>query len=58
VTDGLVRVAIIPHTYVATNLSARKAGDRLNIECDMLAKHVEKLLGRISPGAHAESISG
>jgi riboflavin synthase len=48
ITDGLLRVAIIPHTYAATNLSARRPGDRLNIECDMLAKHVEKLLGRIA----------
>jgi len=48
VHDGLVRVAIIPHTYTATNLSARRPGDRLNVECDMLAKHVEKLLARIS----------
>lgn len=39
----IVRVAIIPHTYGATNLSQRKPGDRLNIECDILAKHVEKL---------------
>ncbi len=44
VDDGLVRVAIIPHTYEATNLSARKTGDRLNIECDVLAKHIGKLL--------------
>jgi riboflavin synthase len=48
VTDGLVRVAIIPHTYAATNLAIRRPGDHLNIECDMLAKHVEKLLARIS----------
>jgi len=45
VTDRRVRVAIIPHTHHATNLSRRKPGDRLNIECDILAKHVEKLLG-------------
>jgi riboflavin synthase len=45
VTDRTVRVAIIPHTHQATNLSQRKPGDRLNIECDILAKHVEKLLG-------------
>ena len=48
VTDGVVRVAIIPHTYAQTNLAGRSVGDRLNIECDMLAKHVEKLLGRVS----------
>lgn len=49
VTNGLVRVAIIPHTYAATNLSKRRVGDRLNIECDVLAKHVEKLMARITP---------
>lgn len=40
----LVRVAIIPHTVQATNLSGRKSGARVNIECDILAKHVDKLL--------------
>jgi riboflavin synthase len=47
ITNRLVRVAIIPHTYSATNISGRKVGERVNIECDMLAKHVEKLLGRV-----------
>ena len=46
VDRGLVRVAIIPHTWSATNLGLRAAGDRLNVECDVLAKHVEKLLSR------------
>ena len=44
VEDGVVKAAIIPHTLEATNLARRKAGDRVNIECDMLAKHVDKLL--------------
>ena len=44
VEDGQVRVAIIPHTYEATNLGDRRPGDRVNIECDVLAKHVDKLL--------------
>jgi riboflavin synthase len=44
VADGLVTVAIIPHTSEATNLKSRKPGDRINIECDVLAKHVDKLL--------------
>ena len=47
ITDRLLRVAIIPHTFEATNLSKRKAGDRLNIECDILAKHVEKLVAQV-----------
>ena len=37
-------VTIIPHTYQATTLGTYKAGDRVNLECDVLAKHVEKLL--------------
>jgi riboflavin synthase len=48
VQDGLVKVAIIPHTYEATNLAVRKPGDRLNIECDVLAKHVDKLLAHLT----------
>jgi riboflavin synthase len=47
VEAGLVKVAIIPHTFGATNLASRKPGDRLNIECDILAKHVDKLLGHL-----------
>jgi riboflavin synthase len=48
IRDRVVRVAIIPHTYLATNLSGRKPGERVNIECDILAKHVEKLLERVT----------
>ncbi len=47
VTGSLLRVAIIPHTIEATNLGSRKPGDRLNIECDILAKHVDKLLSYV-----------
>ena len=36
---------IIPHTRAATNLRARQAGDRVNLEFDLLAKYVERLLG-------------
>jgi riboflavin synthase len=37
---------IIPHTLGATNLGRRRAGDRLNLESDLLAKYAAKLLGR------------
>jgi riboflavin synthase len=47
VQDGLVKVAIIPHTYAVTNLAGRKTGDRVNIECDVIAKHVARLLDMI-----------
>ncbi len=38
-------VAIIPHTRDHTTLGALAAGDRVNLEVDILAKHVEKLYG-------------
>jgi riboflavin synthase len=42
--DGIVETAIIPFTYSHTNLSALKVGDGVNIECDILAKYVERML--------------
>ena len=42
--DGTVETAIIPFTYQHTNLSALKVGDVVNIECDILAKYVERFL--------------
>jgi len=39
-----IGVAIIPHTYENTSLGFHRPGDRLNIEVDVIAKHVEKLL--------------
>ena len=37
-------VAIIPHTRDHTNLGELAVGDRVNLEADILAKHVEKLV--------------
>lgn len=39
-----ISAAVIPHTYASTNLKARRPGDRVNIETDILAKYVEKML--------------
>jgi riboflavin synthase len=39
-----VSVAIIPHTYGNTALHTMQPGDPVNVECDVLAKHVERLL--------------
>lgn len=39
-----VSIAIIPHTYQNTALQFHKPGDLVNIEVDVIAKHVEKLL--------------
>jgi riboflavin synthase len=37
-------ITIIPHTYEHTTLGSYRPGSRVNLECDMLAKYVEKLL--------------
>jgi len=42
--NGVVETAIIPYTYDHTNLSSLKVGDRVNVECDILAKYVERIV--------------
>lgn len=42
--DGF-EVALIPETLRRTNLGAIAVGDRVNLEMDVLAKHVERLMG-------------
>lgn len=39
-------VMLIPHTLAVTTLGTLSPGDRVNIETDMLAKHVKKLMGK------------
>lgn len=46
VLDDGFRVAIIPHTAEVTTLGRRRPGERVNVEVDMLAKYVEKLVTR------------
>jgi len=46
--DGSVlAVSVIPHTYRSTTLSGYRPGARVNVECDILAKHVEKMLRKL-----------
>ena len=40
--DNRFTVSIIPYTLSHTNLSSRKIGDLINIECDMIGKYVFK----------------
>ena len=42
---GVLAATIVPHTHASTALGSRRRGDQVNIECDILAKYVEKLLG-------------
>lgn len=47
-TSDTFEVAIIPHTAEITTFGVRRPGDSVNIEVDVLAKHVERLM---TPGA-------
>jgi len=42
--EGIVDIAIIPYTYDYTNVRNMAVGDAVNVECDILAKYVERLL--------------
>ena len=44
VEEDTVGVAIIPHTYEATSLGGLGSGAKVNLECDVIAKHVERLM--------------
>ncbi len=52
--DNRFSVSVIPFTHTHTNMSTRKIGDLVNIECDMIGKYVykacETLLGSTEAG--------
>jgi len=43
---GEVQITLIPYTIEKTTLKDKKAGDRVNLEADILGKYVEKLFGQ------------
>ncbi|WP_238011463.1 riboflavin synthase [Dactylosporangium sp. AC04546] len=47
VTDDTFSVGLIPTTLKLTTLGARSVGERVNLEVDIMAKYVEKLLGSV-----------
>lgn len=52
------RVALIPHTLAATTLGERRPGDAVNLETDLIAKYVERLLGdRAAPAAEGSGVT-
>lgn len=45
VSAGNFSVSVIPHTGAQTILLSKRAGDTVNLECDIIGKYVEKMLG-------------
>ncbi len=52
--DAWFEVSLIPETLVATTLGARVPGDRVNVETDVLARHVRRML-RLDAAAGQEA---
>jgi riboflavin synthase len=48
-------VALIPTTLAETTLAALRPGDRVNIEVDVLAKYVERLVSGYLPGSEGQA---
>src|SRR5699024_7562555 len=46
ITGSTFTISLIPHTVSETILGEKDAGDVVNIECDMLAKHVKNMLSQ------------
>jgi riboflavin synthase len=42
----ILSATIVPHTWRNTTLAGYRPGDRVNLECDILAKYVAKALGK------------
>lgn len=56
VQDDWFSIWLIPHTMTVTNLGARRAGEAVNLEFDLLAKYVDRLLAlRSAAGQAAEA---
>lgn len=51
IDDRVLSVTIIPHTFEMTALRERKPGSRVNLECDIFAKYLEKMVGGYKAGA-------
>lgn len=46
VDERVFKIAIIPHTRDYTTLPDRKVGYKVNLECDIIGKYIEKLINR------------
>lgn len=51
-SKNTVTLWLIPETLERTNLSAKKSGDLVNIEVDILAKYVERIMLKSKGGSH------
>lgn len=56
-TDEGFEIAVIPHTLSVTSLGTKEVGGVVNLEVDVLAKYVERLLG-VDAAGNSENLGG
>ena len=57
--DGkTISIALVPRTIAATTMRNKGVGDRVNIECDVIARYIDRLLGSqgTAPGEEGETL--
>lgn len=54
ISGRIVSIAVIPHTAKATTIGNKKPGDRVNLEADVVAKHLARLVQPV--GADSEGV--
>jgi riboflavin synthase len=52
--DDWLEVSLIPETLERTNLGGAQPGRKLNVECDVIAKHVERLVAPLAERSRRE----
>jgi riboflavin synthase len=58
VGPGWFAVALVPHTLEVTTLGRRRPGDPVQLEVDVVAKYVERLVVPMRAGAYERSVEG
>ena len=58
VGPGWFAVALVPHTLEVTTLGDRRPGDPVQLEVDVVAKYVERLVSPMRAGAYETSVDG
>lgn len=56
-TDGYFEIAVIPKTWELTNLSTLQNGDSVNLEVDVIAKYVERMMLYGKTGKSGEGVT-
>jgi riboflavin synthase len=53
-----ISIALVPQTMAATTMRNKGVGDKVNIECDIIARYLDRLLRsqRTAPSAESETL--